>query len=144
VNIVDGPGGGVNIVDDAVNMRTWPCCDQCGVCNRRNPPECQCMDIMFQGCHPRCRNCIKYVSSREPPVYRCGDNLTNFCRRRCSPTGPIWMNEWIPAGDISDDRFFLSVWNKNAWCFVCTSSSYPTVLRIKSCTCSNLCWSTGV
>jgi hypothetical protein len=89
VNIVDGPGGGVNIVDDAVNMRTWPCCDQCGVCNRRNPPECQCMDIMFQGCHPRCRNCIKYVSSREPPVYRCGDNLTNFCRRRCSPTGPI-------------------------------------------------------
>jgi hypothetical protein len=29
-------------------------------------------------------NCIKYTATDEPPVYRCADMLTNFCKRRCT------------------------------------------------------------
>jgi hypothetical protein len=78
---------------DAANAGSWPCCDQCGFCYRSYPPKCQCLDISHQGCHPACRNCVKYTAGGgsssthdELPVYRCADILTNFCERRCTPT----------------------------------------------------------
>lgn len=64
----------------------WPCCNQCGVCNRKMPPECRCLDISYQGCNAACRNCVKYTSADDSPVYRCADVLTNFCQSRCTPT----------------------------------------------------------
>ncbi|CAO2182351.1 unnamed protein product [Urochloa humidicola] len=71
------------------NARMWPCCDKCGYCLLMYPPKCNCMDISERGCHPACRNCVRYTAdsgfSQEPPVYRCADLLTNFCQRRCTP-----------------------------------------------------------
>lgn len=81
-----GEEGGAAVADDAANASSWPCCNQCGFCNRKNPPDCSCLDISFQGCHPACMNCVKYTSTTEAPVYRCVDVLTNFCKRRCTPT----------------------------------------------------------
>ncbi|KAL5649476.1 hypothetical protein ACJX0J_040285, partial [Zea mays] len=38
---------------------SWPCCNNCGACNRKQPPECQCNDVSVNGCHPECMNCVK-------------------------------------------------------------------------------------
>ncbi|CAD6255731.1 unnamed protein product [Miscanthus lutarioriparius] len=74
---------------------SWPCCDNCGVCNRNLPPECQCNDISVHGCHPECKKCVRNTPTIPPgggpgPVvtYRCADILTNFCERRCTPAPP--------------------------------------------------------
>jgi hypothetical protein len=71
---------------------SWPCCDNCGVCNKKFPPECQCNDISARGCHPECKKCVKNKFTVPPgggpgPVvtYTCADVLTNFCQRRCTP-----------------------------------------------------------
>ena len=71
---------------------SWPCCDNCGFCNRKLPPDCQCNDVSVDGCHPECKNCVKVGAGIRPggghgPVvtYRCDDILTNFCEQRCTP-----------------------------------------------------------
>ncbi|CAO2196958.1 unnamed protein product [Urochloa humidicola] len=75
------------------NARTWPCCDKCGYCLLMYPPKCNCMDISERGCHPACRNCVRYTADsafgQDPPVYRCADLLTNFCQRRCTPAAAV-------------------------------------------------------
>ncbi|EES10258.1 hypothetical protein BDA96_05G231500 [Sorghum bicolor] len=74
---------------------SWPCCDNCGVCNRKLPPDCKCNDVSVQGCHPECKNCVKVGAGIRPggghgPVvtYRCDDILTNFCEHRCTAAPP--------------------------------------------------------
>ncbi|CAL4991094.1 unnamed protein product [Urochloa decumbens] len=78
--------GAAAVAGDA-NASPWPCCDQCDFCFRSNPPKCRCLDISYQGCHPACRNCVKYraVGNSHDPVYRCADTITNYCERRCTP-----------------------------------------------------------
>jgi hypothetical protein len=64
----------------------WPCCDDCGVCNRKFPPECFCSDVSTSGCHPACKDCEKTTAGNDgKPVYQCKDFITNFCLRRCTP-----------------------------------------------------------
>ncbi|CAN6226696.1 unnamed protein product [Urochloa humidicola] len=80
--------GGLAAVAADANASPWPCCNQCDFCFRSNPPKCQCLDISYQGCHPACRNCVKYRavdSVHRLPVYRCADTLINYCERRCTP-----------------------------------------------------------
>jgi hypothetical protein len=88
----EAAGGAAFAMD--TNARAWPCCDKCGFCLLMYPPQCNCMDFSERGCHPACRNCVRYTAaadggssfSQEPPVvYRCADLLTNFCQRRCTP-----------------------------------------------------------
>ncbi|AQK42538.1 Bowman-Birk type trypsin inhibitor [Zea mays] len=73
---------------------SWPCCNNCGACNKKQPPECQCNDVSVNGCHPECMNCVKVGAGIRPgmghgPVvtYRCDDVLTNFCQSSC-PEAP--------------------------------------------------------
>ncbi|OEL32801.1 hypothetical protein BAE44_0006179, partial [Dichanthelium oligosanthes] len=58
-----------------------PCCDKCGLCLLMYPPQCNCMDFSERGCHPACRNCVRYIADGgirdEPPVYRCADLPTS-------------------------------------------------------------------
>ncbi|GJN17169.1 hypothetical protein PR202_gb04218 [Eleusine coracana subsp. coracana] len=63
----------------------WPCCDNCGACNKKDPPECFCSDVSPHGCHPACMNCEKTTGNDGKPVYQCKDSITNFCLRRCTP-----------------------------------------------------------
>ncbi|EES10255.1 Bowman-Birk type trypsin inhibitor-like [Sorghum bicolor] len=63
---------------------SWPCCDNCGFCDRQLPPDCQCDDVSVDGCHPECKNCVM-VGSGPVVTYRCDDVLTNFCEQRCTP-----------------------------------------------------------
>ncbi|KAG0530941.1 hypothetical protein BDA96_05G231000 [Sorghum bicolor] len=72
---------------------SWPCCDNCGICNRMIPPKCRCNDISPHGCHPKCNKCVTNTLTAAGdddgtgPVraYYCADMITNFCKRRCSP-----------------------------------------------------------
>ncbi|TVU03735.1 hypothetical protein EJB05_18446, partial [Eragrostis curvula] len=59
------------------------CCNDCGVCNRKFPPECFCNDASFRGCHPACKNCEKFTNSKGDTIFQCQDMKTNFCQRRC-------------------------------------------------------------
>ncbi|CAD6252878.1 unnamed protein product [Miscanthus lutarioriparius] len=91
---------GAAVAADAAGTSSWPCCDDCRLCNRKNPPDCQCNDISLHGCRPECKKCVRYTltadddgiqmpatSAGPGPVrtYRCADVLTNFCERRCTP-----------------------------------------------------------
>ncbi|KAJ1276963.1 hypothetical protein BS78_05G257200 [Paspalum vaginatum] len=71
---------------EGMKASSWPCCDNCGICNRKNPPDCQCLDVSRVGCHPECKKCVKFTAdedAHEAPIYRCADMLTNFCKRGC-------------------------------------------------------------
>ncbi|CAL4973141.1 unnamed protein product [Urochloa decumbens] len=86
----NGEGEGrAALAKDSYARTMWPCCDKCGYCLLMYPPKCNCMDISERGCHPACRNCVRYTADisfgQEPPIYRCADLLTNFCQRRCTP-----------------------------------------------------------
>ncbi|EES03879.1 Bowman-Birk type trypsin inhibitor [Sorghum bicolor] len=59
----------------------WPCCDECGVCTRSQPPICQCLDTSTSGCNPGCKACVKSISDG---LYECKDRIVNFCKRRCT------------------------------------------------------------
>ncbi|GJN17168.1 hypothetical protein PR202_gb04217 [Eleusine coracana subsp. coracana] len=64
---------------------SWPCCDDCGVCNKKFPPECFCRDVSLRGCHPACKDCEKSNGEEGKPGFECKDSITNFCLRRCTP-----------------------------------------------------------
>nr|ACG30544.1 Bowman-Birk type trypsin inhibitor [Zea mays] len=85
-----GGGEAVAAVDAAAGTSSWPCCNKCGFCYLSDPPQCQCLDFSTVGCHPECKQCIRYTADGGvdiPPVhaYRCADILFNFCERRCTP-----------------------------------------------------------
>ncbi|CAD6252861.1 unnamed protein product [Miscanthus lutarioriparius] len=70
---------------------SWPCCDDCGICNRMMPPKCRCNDISAHGCHPECKKCVRNTLTADDDgpgstvrAYRCADMLTNFCELRCT------------------------------------------------------------
>ncbi|RLN21959.1 Bowman-Birk type trypsin inhibitor-like [Panicum miliaceum] len=83
-NLVEGRAA----LAEGTNARAWPCCDKCGLCLLMYPTSC--LNVSERGCHPACRNCVMYTADsssirQEPPVYRCADMLTDFCKRRCTP-----------------------------------------------------------
>ncbi|NP_001310349.1 uncharacterized protein LOC107603303 precursor [Zea mays] len=89
----EGGGAAVAAVD-AAGTSSWPCCDKCGFCYVSDPPQCQCLDFSTVGCHPECKQCIRYTADGGvdiPPVhaYRCADILFNFCERRCSTPAAV-------------------------------------------------------
>ncbi|GJM92569.1 hypothetical protein PR202_ga09049 [Eleusine coracana subsp. coracana] len=61
------------------------CCDNCGACNRKLPPDCLCNDTSPRGCHPACKTCDKFTDSDGAALFQCKDWITNFCQRRCTP-----------------------------------------------------------
>ncbi|TVU36509.1 hypothetical protein EJB05_18445, partial [Eragrostis curvula] len=64
----------------------WPCCNNCGDCDFKLEPDCFCTDVSPRGCHPACKNCDKFTSSKGATLFQCQDLITNFCERRCTPT----------------------------------------------------------
>lgn len=63
------------------SRRRWPCCDQCGICTRSQPPICECRDTSTTGCHPACKACALSISDG---LFVCKDKIVNFCKRRCT------------------------------------------------------------
>ncbi|EHA8587148.1 Bowman-Birk type trypsin inhibitor [Cocos nucifera] len=62
----------------------WPCCNNCGICNRALVPQCQCLDLV-KACHPKCKHCVQAPFLIEPPLFQCKDWITNFCKHKCNP-----------------------------------------------------------
>ena len=68
--------------EEGVDASRWPCCDDCGICTRSQPPTCECRDTSTSGCNPECKSCVRSISDG---LYECKDRIVNFCKRRtCS------------------------------------------------------------
>ncbi|KAJ4778415.1 Bowman-Birk type trypsin inhibitor [Rhynchospora pubera] len=67
----------------AKQVGSWPCCDDCGLCDvRAYPPRCMCNDLHEYSCPSECKSCVQEVGFLTP-MYRCMDFIVNFCENSC-------------------------------------------------------------